>query len=118
MALSKLDCTAAHQKRSQKQTNLGMTRVRLSSIAREKAATICARHSAVSTAQQAAQGPPQLGTHPSALFSQMVCRSRAAALQVVVACGRGVACHESTAYTCCYHGDRQRDVGRRAGGQG
>jgi hypothetical protein len=30
-----------HQKRSQKQTNLGMIRVRLSSIASEKAATIC-----------------------------------------------------------------------------
>ena len=52
MALVKLDCTAAHQKRSQKQTNLGMTRVRLSSIARENAATICVGHSAVSTAQR------------------------------------------------------------------
>ena len=31
-----------HQKRSQKQTNLGMIRVRLSSIASENAATICA----------------------------------------------------------------------------
>ena len=52
MALVRLDCTAAHQKRSQKQTNLGMTRVRLSSIARENAATICVGHSAVSTAQR------------------------------------------------------------------
>ena len=71
----KHSCTAAHQKRSQKQTNLGMTRVRLSSIAREKAATICARHRAVSTAQQAAQGWPQSGTHPSASLPQGLCRS-------------------------------------------
>ena len=45
---STLHCTGpmgprgTHQKRSQKQTNLGMIRVRLSSIASENAATICA----------------------------------------------------------------------------
>ena len=34
----------AYQWRSQKQTNLGMTRVRFSNIARENAATICTQH--------------------------------------------------------------------------